>query len=193
MRKNPRFAFKDFWLLSRVLATLACTKPENANLARSGKPVALFESKKGPHCYIWPMIQTTLNRYETAHDSFLRDQVRHESDEKLLEHLYGLSNQNNTNQGTQHRDIIRGLTINTILLQRHLDRLQDHIGLLNRQNSNTQKLVIALTVASLIGTVAQVWYAYRADNKPDKEVTQVEAKPSVQAVTPVAKASVAGK
>jgi hypothetical protein len=122
-----------------------------------------------------------LERYEEAHAAFLRGSVQDESDEQLLLHLSGLANQNNTNTGTQHRDIIRGLTINNILLKRHLDRLQQHISRLNEQNARTQVLVIALTIASLVGTAVQVWYAYRADAKSTPEVTA-----PVRAVVPIA-------
>ena len=114
------------------------------------------------------MTKSVLERYEDAHAAFMRGDVLNAPDEQLLAYLSGLSNQNNTNTGTQHRDIIRGLTINNILLKRHLDGLQRHITLLNRQNSQTQKVVIALTIASLLGTAAQIWYAYRADANADR-------------------------
>ena len=102
-----------------------------------------------------------LDNYEAAEEAFRTRAVLSQDNETLLAHLHGLSNQNNINTGTQHRDIIRGITINHILLQRHIDGL-------NKQNSRTQKLVIALTSASLIGTVAQVWYAAKADKTPEE-------------------------
>jgi hypothetical protein len=89
-----------------------------------------------------------LDQYEAADHAFRTSKVLTDSNEKLLEHLSGLSNQNNTNSGTQHRDIIRGITINHILLQRHIDDL-------NKQNEKTQKRVIALTIAALIAAAAQ--------------------------------------
>lgn len=82
------------------------------------------------------------------------------SSETLHHYLISLANQNIPNTQVQHRDVIRGLTINHILLQRHIEGL-------NKQNSKTQKLVIALTVASLIGTFAQIWYAANADKTPE--------------------------
>jgi hypothetical protein len=122
-----------------------------------------------------------LERYEEAHAAFLRGSVQDASDEQLLLYLSGLANQNNTNTGTQHRDVIRGLTINNILLKRHLDRLQQHITSLSQQNARTQLLVIALTIASLIGTTAQLWYAYRADAKGTSEAATTSGR-----VAPVA-------
>lgn len=130
-----------------------------------------------------------LERYEDAHTAFLRGSVQDESDEQLLLHLSGLANQNNTNTGTQHRDIIRGLTINNILLKRHLEKLQQHITSLNEQNARTQILVMLLTVASLIGTAAQVWYAYRSDMKSAAEVTG----PANGAITAPIFTSIAGR
>ena len=113
------------------------------------------------------MSNSVLDRYEEANAAFLRDAVADESDEQLLRYLSGLANQSNSNTRTQHRDVIRGLTINNVLLKRHLDNLQQHISSLNAQNGRTQILVVALTVASLIGTAVQVWYGYRADAKAD--------------------------
>lgn len=98
---------------------------------------------------------TILDNYETADAAFRTGSVLTESNETLLAHLHGLSNQNNINTGTQHRDIIRGLTINNILLQRHVEALQGHITELDAKNSRLQKWVVALAVAALIGTVAQ--------------------------------------
>ena len=112
--------------------------------------------------------KSILDRYEEADAAFRADDLHTRDDDQLLVFLSGLSNQNNTNTGTQHRDIIRGLTINNILLKRHIDKLQSHISSLNAQNARTQILVTALTVASLVGTGLQSWYAYRADSKVDQ-------------------------
>lgn len=90
-----------------------------------------------------------LERYEKAHDAFSTGSVLTDSNEKLVEYLSGLSNQNNVNTGTQHRDIIRGITINHILLQRHIDAL-------NKQNAKTQMLVIVLAIAALLSSVVQI-------------------------------------
>jgi hypothetical protein len=67
------------------------------------------------------------------------------SDDKqqLLTHLLTLANQNNISPGTQHRDTIRGMTINHLLLQRHIDCLE-------RRSATLQYWFIALAVAMLI-------------------------------------------
>jgi len=91
-----------------------------------------------------------LEDYESAHQSFRSGSVLYENNETLLKHLSGLANQNNINEGTQHRDIIRGITINHILLQRHIDGL-------NKQNAKTEKWVIALAVAALISSIVQIF------------------------------------
>ena len=126
------------------------------------------------------MPKPMLERYEEAHAAFMNGGLDTHSDEQLITYLSGLSNQNNTNTGTQHRDVIRGLTINNILLKRHIDKLQAHISRLNDQNTKTQYLVIALTIASLIGTAAQIWYAYRADSKADPPSARVAEPAFVQ-------------
>ena len=57
-------------------------------------------------------------------------------------------------------------TVRTNLLRAHIESLQshvvelhDHITMLSDSNTKLQKLVVVLTIASLIGTLAQVWYA----------------------------------
>ena len=101
-----------------------------------------------------------LENYESAHDAFQSGRVLNDSNEVLIQHLHGLSNQNNINEGTQHRDIIRGLTINHILLQRHIDSL-------NKQNSRMQGLVVILALITLLAAMPQIWFAYNADKRAE--------------------------
>lgn len=121
-----------------------------------------------------------LDKYEEAHTAFRTGSVLTDSNERLLLYLSGLSNQNNINQGTQHRDIIRGFTINIILLQRHIDKLQEHITDLDKKNSVTTMAVVALTVASLIGTGFQTWHGYKADNRAEAESAAIATKQPMQ-------------
>jgi len=86
----------------------------------------------------------------------------------LHKHLIALANELVPNSSVQHRNIIRGITINHILLQKHIDAL-------NKQNSKTQWLVVALTIASLIGTGVQVWYADKADKKFEEKSSPIAA------------------
>lgn len=97
----------------------------------------------------------SLEDYEAADKAFRTKAILSQDSEVLLAHLNGLSNQNNTNTGTQHRDIIRGITINNILLQRHINSLQSHITSLDAKNSKLQWWVMALAIAALVGTVVQ--------------------------------------
>jgi hypothetical protein len=115
-----------------------------------------------------------LDNYETADEAFRTKAVLTQDNATLLEHLHGLSNQNNINTGTQHRDIIRGLTINNILMQRHIDAL-------NKQNAKTQCLVIALTVAALLVGIPQIWFAYKADKKAETEQKTIATPPQAPA------------
>ncbi|MGH9575819.1 MAG: hypothetical protein ACRD3R_00160 [Terriglobales bacterium] len=100
-----------------------------------------------------------LEDYEAAHSAFQRGAIVNADDETLLKHLHGLSNQYNINTGTQHRDVIRGLTIQHILLKRHVDMLQAHISRLNNQNTTLQVIVIVLAAAAVIGTGVQTYVA----------------------------------
>jgi hypothetical protein len=115
-----------------------------------------------------------LSYYEATDKAFRSGTVLNESNEKLLTYLHGLSNQNNTNSGTQHRDIIRGITINHILLQRHIDSL-------NKQDSKTQKLVIVLAVAALLSSVVQIFSPLLFQSPPTASAKQT---PATQSVSP---------
>ena len=53
------------------------------------------------------------------------------------------------------------------------DDLHNTIRRLSDQNAITQYCVIALTVASLIGSAVQVWYAYKADRRAEVEAAAV--------------------
>ena len=124
-----------------------------------------------------------LDRYEEADRAFRVGEVLTDDKEKLLEHLSGLSNLTNINTGTQHRDIIRSITINHILLNRHIktlqgqvDELHNHITTLNTGNTKIQKWVIALAVAALVGAVIQTIVTIRAELRA-APLTQADAAP----------------
>jgi hypothetical protein len=72
------------------------------------------------------------------------------SSEQLQKWLMNLCSGFVPNENVRHREIIRGITINHIILQRHIDNL-------NKQNNRLQWLVVALTIASLMGTGVQIY------------------------------------
>ena len=114
-----------------------------------------------------------LEDYEAAHEAFRTGAIETCDNAALRRHLSGLANQNNTNTGTQHRDIIRGLTINQMLLERHIDTL-DKLG------AKTQRLIIWLTVAAVVGTVVQTLIAVSAEARASRsQVTRAEIPPGV--------------
>ena len=115
--------------------------------------------------------------WESANTAFTTGTLLSCDSATLQNHLLAISNQQIRNDTIQHRDIVRGITINHILLQRHIDVLQQHITALNKQNAKTQKLVVALTLASLIGTGAQVWYAVKSDKKSEREALPTASAP----------------
>ena len=88
--------------------------------------------------------------YDRMNSAF-QDGTFESSDSATLQgYLVSLANQSIVNSQIQHRDIIRGLTINHILLQRHIEGL-------NKQNTKTQRWVIALAVAALLSSVVQIF------------------------------------
>jgi hypothetical protein len=86
-------------------------------------------------------------------------------------------------------------TVRTHLLRAHIETLQghvtelhDHITTLNDSNTKLQKLVVVLTVASLIGTGAQVWFAAKADKTPEEKSPATASQlqpPTGQSVAPI--------
>jgi hypothetical protein len=88
--------------------------------------------------------------YENMDSAFQKGIFINADDETLLKYLTSLSNQNIVNSQLHHRDIIRGLTINHLILQRHIDKL-------NKQNAKTELWVIALAVAALISSIVQIF------------------------------------
>ena len=111
--------------------------------------------------------------YQPVEDAFRDGKIEEQNNESLSSFLIALSNEVMSNENVRHRDNIRGLTINHILLQRHIEWL-------NKQNSKTQKLVIVLTVAAVIIGIPQLWFAYKADKRAETEQT---TKPITQALS----------
>lgn len=88
------------------------------------------------------------DQFDAAGKAFDENTLSSCDNDTLQKHLIALANEPVPNDSIQHRNIIRGITINHILLQRHID-------ILNKQNSKIQKWVIALAVAALIAGAAQ--------------------------------------
>lgn len=56
-------------------------------------------------------------------------------------------------------------TVRIHLLRAHIEGLQKHITALDEKNTKLSWLVVALTIASLIGTASQIWYADKEDKR----------------------------
>jgi len=87
------------------------------------------------------------DNYQPVEDAFSNGQVESQDSDTLKKYLLALSNQPIHNELVRHRDIIRGLTINHLLLQRHIETL-------NQQNSKTQRWFMVFAVISAIGAAA---------------------------------------
>lgn len=75
-------------------------------------------------------------------------------------------------------------TVRAHLLRAHIETLQDHVTELhghitdlNAKNALTQKLVIVLTVVSVIGSAIQILYAAKADERETAKTSTVAAQP----------------
>lgn len=106
--------------------------------------------------------------YEKANIAFKTGKVLTDDNDELINHLSGLANQNAINESHRSRDIIRGITINHILMQRHIDDL-------NKQNSKTQKLVIVLALIAAISSIVQITLAIFPEQTTDKKLTPIES------------------
>jgi hypothetical protein len=120
----------------------------------------------------------SLEDWEKANASFMDGTLLSCDTPTLQKHLLALSNQQIRNETIQHRDVIRGLTINHILLQRHIDSL-------NEQNAKTERWVIALAVAALIAAVVQTTVAIRAELRA-APMTQSSSPPPQKSAQPMA-------
>lgn len=123
----------------------------------------------------------SIENYQLVENAFRKGTINEHDSATLGEFLMALSNQPIENDRVKHRDIIRGITINHMLLQRHVDAL-------DKKNDLTQKLVIALTIAALIGTGAQTWFALKADKRAEEPVSSAKETQSQKSssVVPVA-------
>jgi len=65
------------------------------------------------------------------------------SDEEIKNALNELSTGSVPNDTVRHRQIIRGITINTIINQRHIDKIES-------RNQKLTRLIIVLTAVSII-------------------------------------------
>lgn len=91
--------------------------------------------------------------------------------ESLMRHLMAIANQQITNPTIQHRDIIRGICINHMLLQKHIDDL-------DRKNTTLQRLVLALAFASFVTSVVQIVVALKPPSPPSAIELQVRGTPA---------------
>ena len=69
--------------------------------------------------------------------------------------------------------------VQTQLLRAHIEELQNHITELNKRNSVATYCVIALTIASLIGSGLQTWFGYTA-----YKTSAAETAPTAEPRTP---------
>jgi hypothetical protein len=90
-----------------------------------------------------------IKRTSAVDKAFENRTVLVDPDETLLNYLQTLGTGYVQNPMVQHREIIRAITINHILLQRFVDRL-------DAKNSKLSKYVIYLTVVATLAAVAQI-------------------------------------
>lgn len=120
----------------------------------------------------------TIDAYEAMNAAFQSGDIQQCDNDTLQKHLLLLCSHNERNETIRHRDIIRGITINQILLQRHIDGL-------NKRNEKLTWWVIALAIAALISATVQTVVTVMAYTKtPTVETTsQTSASPQQKKAT----------
>ena len=93
-----------------------------------------------------------LAEWEEANSAFKSGAIALCNKEQLNRYLLVIANQHIGNQAIQHRDVIRGIWINHLLLQKHIDDL-------DRKNNTLQRWFLAFAIASLIASVVQIGVA----------------------------------
>lgn len=95
------------------------------------------------------MYDPQMDIYQPMEDAFRDWTVLGQDKEILFQHLRALSNKPIESEHVRHRDIIRGITINNILMQRHIDALEKRAKFLT-------VFVAVISVASLLAALAQI-------------------------------------
>ncbi len=108
------------------------------------------------------------DNYQPVEDAFRDGTIETQDSETLARFLLALANKPIPNETVRHRDIIRGLTINHILLQRHNKSLSD-------SNARLSLFVAVLTIVATVTGIMQMCYAYKADKRADAEERRAEA------------------
>ena len=96
--------------------------------------------------------------YQEVLDSFSSRSVLVADRPTLERYLFVLAQNTTGNDAVQSRDIVQSGVLNSLLLQRHIKEVE-------RRADVTQRFVIALAVASLVGTAVQCWYTVQADRR----------------------------
>ncbi len=112
------------------------------------------------------------NRYEEANKAFHSESILKADDDTLLRHLYGLSNYPVRNEMLHPGLVVRGLTINHVLLQRHIEKL-------DRRATVLQWIVITLTALAVLVGGVQIWVAFN----PPKQESAAQAQSSSASAT----------
>jgi hypothetical protein len=76
--------------------------------------------------------------------------VAKSNDEELLEMLRHLCSEGVPNENVRHRELLRGITINHILMANTIRDLKTTMHNLNASNERTQRFLLVLTVVAVI-------------------------------------------
>ena len=98
-------------------------------------------------------------------EAFRTGLITKESNEQLQKRLMDLCTGQIPNESVRHREIIRGITINHILLQRHIDKL-------NQRNTVLQWVIIVLAIVTIFTGSIQTYIAIKYLKQAPIHLTQ---------------------
>ena len=103
--------------------------------------------------------------YQPVENAFRDGVINEQSNDSLSSFLVALSNEVVTNENVRHRDTFRGLTINHILLQRHINAL-------DKKSTSMQKWFMVFAIISTIGTLTPVIQSFLKKSLPIAQAPQ---------------------
>jgi hypothetical protein len=88
--------------------------------------------------------------FQEVNTAFVNGSFATKTDAELISYLAVLAREPSYNQNLQHLAIIRAQTINDLLMQRHIEKL-------DKQSAKTQRWFMVLAVASLFASLVDIF------------------------------------
>ena len=114
-------------------------------------------------------------KYGDVVSAFNDETVIKKDSETLQKFLLLIANNATGDDAAQARDIVQGLTINHILLQRHIEKIENG-------NRNIQIIIVILMIISIATSCIQIWITEK--NTAKLPAPQQQSQVQLQATNP---------